>query len=168
MLLAFPLRLEGEQLWERVPSPSDLEIYLYPIEGETPEEWRKQMLARGPIADNGSRHFAELKWHLRWQVASPRSGIELIPRFTLVLPYFDGGKEPLATEWRSLFGRLVSHELQHLKHAHEMLLDLEALSAGKQEVQELEQEVKKTIRRVKLKDLNYDARTDHGKMEGIK
>jgi len=170
------------------PAPGGVQVEdreeTYAISGRSVRELRAQMHALGPVDPRqGGRASAYTQWHLE-ENHSLQSGadacrianVQVSVKVTITLPRWidpERGSARLQAEWAVFLEHLRSHEQGHRANgleAADAVRTLLVATAAEADCQTLEAHVdaalKAVVARYKKADVDYDARTRHGRRQG--
>ena len=158
------------------PAPAQISVMTYQVDGRTPRDVRRSLNQRRPTDASAERHDAVTSWRFQIDWSTDASG-ECVPSTVTVLPVIVITLPSLKDEhrltgrlrqaWARYLQRLEAHER---RHAH-----LVALGAAQMHTQMRSASSCGDMVRVSdhwrsdiLKaNSDYDARTDHGRSEGV-
>ncbi|NEO85826.1 MAG: DUF922 domain-containing Zn-dependent protease [Spirulina sp. SIO3F2] len=178
-------KLEVQALTEPRPSTSDnIKLTTYVVTGTTAAEIRAD-INRKRIDAIGQSFDAYARWWVRWnyqylsqgsscQIAS--NSLNVVLTGEIIMPEWDApptADPQLVQRWQQYITLLRAHEDQHIQHGREAtqriqeaLPNLMASTCEQLEVLADEQG-EAIIAQQAQKDKDYDAATDHGRLEGI-
>ena len=158
----------------------DSKEFQYNVSGTTAQQVLDDM--RRQAQRVGEDYFAEAKWRIDWRYDYDRPTrnacrvkdlrVYLTERVTLPHWTGAGAATALVAQWQSFVAAVRQHELGHLAHgrqaANDVRDELQKLRARDCEI--LEQRADETgtsiVKRYAAMDVEYDARTEHGKTQG--
>jgi predicted secreted Zn-dependent protease len=187
ILLAAMICVAGAVPTVALADPIVSEVFkYYDVDGETAQDLRADLNRRGPIDGNEHRRFdAVTHWYVRWQYTYRASvgGCEIVSVSTKVdvtyaFPRLTGANSA-PSALRKAFGdyleRLLVHEKGHAQTAIDIARRIEdgiralppapTCSALEAIANNLGHSLIKEANRI---DVEYDARTDHGRTQGAR
>jgi predicted secreted Zn-dependent protease len=153
----------------------------YQVEGANLEQIRAALRQKGPRDENGKGRFAYTDWSVKWGWRKLDNGgvdpqsVKLECRATILLPRLKPSVELSAESiknWHSFVERTREHELAHLKHVElgapriVSALGQEGRSNSLITSARANQIARDVVASIREMDRGYDARTDHGRLEG--
>jgi predicted secreted Zn-dependent protease len=154
----------------RIAFPKRVQVSFYPVEGKTAAQLRASMMERGPIGHENIRFYAYTLWHMKIAeakiagVENSAKHRELSCYISMFLPFLrpDSSRSiESELQWTHFMSSIVAHESRHVRNVVRACRQLSR-------VQLKDSFLLAISRRLKKRDQEYDARTQHGKLEGVK
>jgi predicted secreted Zn-dependent protease len=159
-------------------------FYYYDVTGKTPQEVRVDLNRHGPFDSQGRRFDGYTRWYVRWRYiykSVPEgcaiSGVSTSVDVAVTLPRLspdDGLSDDLKKSFANFAEKLRLHEDGHAQHAIEIAKRIETgITALPPEgtCERLGQVANELgyslIKEANQQDLDYDARTQHGRTQGV-
>jgi predicted secreted Zn-dependent protease len=153
----------------------------YPVSGSSEQEIHASLVEKGPRDERGSPRFAFTDWSIEWDWKKDSEGavtldsVQLRCSATITLPRLSvaPGTDPaLIQNWHDFVERTRSHELKHVQNVEQgagripSRLRASYTRRGKLSPMHAHRIIKRVVQEVKDFDIEYDARTNHGDVEG--
>lgn len=153
----------------------------YTVEGDTVESIEDSLRQRGPRDDRGKARFAYTDWTINWRWKKLDTGLvdtrslDVECRATINLPRLQTNPStPIDTilAWNDFVARTRQHELAHLEHVQNgarligRRLAEHEMKRGAPSPARANKIVSQAIQELRELDIAYDARTNHGAVEG--
>jgi predicted secreted Zn-dependent protease len=163
---------------------NEAEIVYYDIVGDSAQELRQQIDAKGPVGGSGKRVDGHTDWHVAWRYRyAPAEGICKVTelRITLTgritLPRWaarDDTSRALVKKWQSYSAALRLHEDGHYSHGEKAAEEIKFLgqsfrtSDGCSKMERLfDAQAASILEKYRAADVVYDADTKHGRTQGV-
>lgn len=158
--------------------PVVLKIRSYAPHGVRARAIARSLRARGPVDREGISRDAYTRWSIRWRwpgqhgplLDSSRIAVSL--EGDILIPRVSRSVERHLPRWRSYHAALVSHELNHFRHAlagcerlSRIYLERAGAELSVKDAHRLAQQEVAAVRRI---DRLYDQHTDNGRDEGVR
>ena len=158
------------------PALSHATITFYYINGSTEDELRTQMLSLGPVDPQDNKPMdAYTMWHIYWNWDGYGTrecnldSAEVTYEIVVTLPRWQpaGDVSPrLIKKWNEYMRALSAHEQSHIDHVVGQITTIrEAIQNAT--CGTAEEAAQAAIRQLNQWDIDYDARTKHGALEGV-
>ena len=156
----------------------------YEVVGNTLQEVRESMNARGPVGEDGVGYHGDLKWQLEWAYQFAPKGrlcgldaVKVKLKATMKLPAWkqpdDGVSEDLVREWDRYITALRHHEDGHYETAvaaadeiKQRLSKLRGRTDCAAVGKDADAQAQEILEEFRAKDRDYDATTHHGITQG--
>jgi predicted secreted Zn-dependent protease len=159
-------------------------FYYYDVTGKTSQDVRTDLNRHGPFDSQGRRFDGYTRWYVRWRYiykSVPEgcgiSGVSTNVDVAITLPRLNpdtDASEDLKKSFANFADKLRLHEEQHGRHAIEIAKRIETGIAAlppEGTCERLGQVANDLgyalIKEANQQDLDYDARTQHGRTEGV-
>ena len=160
-------------------------VEYYDVKGWDLARIQQEMNANGPVDRNsGNRVWAHTTWRVRWNITYAEESISCRPQsieavlyLEFVVPRWierDKAPEAVQKKWDIFYAALQKHEQQHAifgydaaKEIEEALMAIPKKRLCSQVREEADAISEKIIRKHNLRDIELDAKTDHGRAEGV-
>lgn len=153
----------------------------YDVEGANLEQLSAALRQKGPRDEDGKGRFAYTDWSVKWgwrkagELGVDLNSVKLECKATILLPRLKPATTLSADSihaWHAFVERTREHELSHLRHVElgapriiRALAD-EQRGSGVLTSARANQIAKGIVAEIREMDRHYDARTDHGRLEG--
>lgn len=182
-LVLTPALLLINNLLSAAPTIDEQRNY-YPIHGSNSQELRAQMNTYGPLVKG--KHFdGQVKWYVHWNyhwfhdLGKQNCAITSVDVSVLIqhsIPQWENAAESdkeTQDKWRNYLSHLELHESGHATNGKQAAEDIEKAllsTAPKPSCDQLKNELDTTaqnlIKQHEAWDVEYDAKTEHGRSQG--
>lgn len=161
----------------------DLKVNRYHVHGASADELRRELDAKGPADWDGKRGDAFTHWKVVWRWPKDSQGRPHFDRafikteIHVTLPQWNAPAEAdprLKEDWESFMQALIQHERGHVRHAlslrpriQERILARTLQSEGLT-LAEANKIARQVVDEIREEDRAFDARTDYGRLEGVR
>ncbi len=163
----------------------DKEFIFYDIYPNTKTELEREMFKRTSIIDNGERFFGDTKWTINWRfkwkkikgschIYKVNTDLKVqytMPRIPNDFPVDSG----IRNSFNKFYDALLKHEKGHknsglfaARKIEKQLLSIGAYKDCKKLEKIANQKGKSIIEKFNKRDIEYDKRTRHGRLEGVR
>lgn len=151
-------------------------ISYYNVSGSTETELRGQLNTLAPVGSDGYRGDALTTWHIRWtwdgygtENCDLRSATATYD-IKVTMPRWDPPNDAspaLIEKWNQYILALVTHEKGHVDN---VIANLPSVinSIRRADCATAEAKAQEVLSGIRRNDINYDAATNHGEMQGAK
>lgn len=160
-------------------------VEYYDIKGWDAALIHQEMDAKGPVDRNsGNRVWAHTHWRIKWKfdyleenlncsIQDVRTDVTVdfvVPRWT----ERDKASASVQSKWDKFYTALQQHEQQHALYGIQAAREIEKIIPTlpkkrlcKQIGEDANARAQEIIRKYNKKDIEFDAKTDHGRTEGV-
>ncbi|NUP12844.1 MAG: DUF922 domain-containing protein [Polyangiaceae bacterium] len=177
-----PTASTAEPTIEAPPAPPKVRIWThtkhYAIQGSTIGQLHSQLMTVGPQDALGRRWDATTDWDVRWKYDCGSDSTEVDVTIDYTMPQWSAPPEAQTftiQRWNGYYTALEKHEQGHgdngIAAGHEIKRELDELGS-RSNCRELrftaDLEARAIIDKYAQKDVEYDARTNHGILQGVR
>ena len=165
-----------------IPSIAHLTVKPFEVNGETAEEIRAELNAKGPLDVQRYHRDAFTRWYVKWRWNFSAQGkadiksTQVSYQISLHLPKWtpsDGTSQALITQWDRFFANLLKHERRHidfvLEHYEAVSENIRKAAQQSPDLTAAEANAigEEVLARIRSLDAHYDKVSAHGKNEGV-
>lgn len=169
---------------DAAPTVTEENVY-YNVRGNSAEELRTQLNKFGVKGSDGNTYRGNTNWNVSWRYVSGSNitncwitSVKTTVRIKFTFPKWidrSNGPEELRQKWDNYIVALIKHERRHRDIAVEAAVQIERAIAGmkpRRSCDGLKSDVNavglRLIEDCRKRQSDYDARTQHGRLEGAR